>query len=76
MGITEEAIAKRAYQKFGQRSPEEGSAETDWLNAEHELLAEAQAGQAAARVSSFPTLPTPPTPPTPPLGNGHSRVKK
>jgi hypothetical protein len=73
MGITEEAIAKRAYQKFGQRSSEDGSAETDWLNAERELLAEAHAGEAAARVSSFPTLPTPPTPP---LGNGHSRAKR
>jgi Protein of unknown function (DUF2934) len=73
MGITEEAVANRAYQKFGQRSPEGGSAETDWLNAEQELLAEAHASEAAARVSSFPT---PPTPASPPLGNGHSRVKR
>jgi hypothetical protein len=39
--VTAEAISMRAYEKFLQRSPDEGSPEEDWLEAEQELLAEA-----------------------------------
>jgi len=34
----EESIRERAYELFTGRTPEEGDAETDWLNAEMELL--------------------------------------
>lgn len=38
--ISEEAIAKRAYQKFIARGSAHGSAEEDWVAAERELTAE------------------------------------
>lgn len=40
--ISEEAIAKRAYQKFVARGNSNGSAEEDWVAAERELIAEAR----------------------------------
>jgi hypothetical protein len=40
--VSEEAIARRAYQKFIARGSSHGSAEEDWAAAERELIAEAR----------------------------------
>lgn len=38
--VTEDKIAKRAYEKWCQRGMRDGSAQQDWLDAEKELQAE------------------------------------
>jgi Protein of unknown function (DUF2934) len=57
VSLTKEAISRRAYAKFNERSPHDGNAETDWLSAEQELRAEASSQKTTETASSFPTLP-------------------
>ena len=47
--ISQEAIAKRAYEKYVARGCEPGSEQQDWFEAEQELLAEAGGGKKLRR---------------------------
>ena len=47
--ITQEAIAKRAFEKYVARGCQPGSEQQDWFEAEQELLAEAGGGKKQRR---------------------------
>ena len=47
--ISQEAIAKRAYEKYVARGCEPGSEQQDWFEAEQELLAEVWGGKKQRR---------------------------
>ena len=47
--ITQEAVARRAYEKYVARGCQPGFEQQDWFEAEHELLAEGGPGKKQRR---------------------------